>query len=551
MTFLPIAERELRVASRRRSTFWLRFLMPLGLLLLATWVLVVSDRESQREIGKVIFYLLTGGLTLFALTSGMRSTADSLAEEKREGTLGLLFLTDLRGYDVVVGKLLANSLSVFYGVLAVLPILAVPLLMGGVAGAEVGRMAIVLVNTLLFSLSAGMLASAWCKNARSAVFTTLLLILVFAGGFPALGMLEWKLRNSVGVYLRNFLIPSPVFSYFSGVDDLFTRGYQRLFYWSVGIVHLASWMFLGLASLRVRVSWQDKPATQGSEKVRDLRRQVLEGDRSQRNDFRTRLLNMNAFFWLASRPRQRAWWSWTPLVVGLGIWIWGIAELGKEWFNPGVYAATAILLGITFKAMIGAESGRRLIEDRKVGSLELLLSTPLSICDILRGQALALKRQFGGPVIVSFFLMVILLIAGGQNRHMSGHDRVTWHVVGIAGMIVFVADAVALYWLGMWTGLSSKNPKNAFGAAVIPILALPWGAIAIIMTFFSIVMPRGFQRSFNPEYWVWGMWFVFSLAIDLVLAYIARRGLLGRFRELATQRFQPKPNLWQRLWGKS
>ena len=31
-------------------------------------------------------------------------TADCLSEEKREGTLGLLFLTDLRGYDIVVSS---------------------------------------------------------------------------------------------------------------------------------------------------------------------------------------------------------------------------------------------------------------------------------------------------------------------------------------------------------------------------------------------------------------------------------------------------------------
>src|SRR5687767_10618392 len=92
--FLPIAERELRVASRRRATYWLRFSMPGGLLVLAAWVFLANQRDSQRETGMMIFYVLTGGLTLYALTSGMRSTADSLAEEKRDGTLGLLFLTD-------------------------------------------------------------------------------------------------------------------------------------------------------------------------------------------------------------------------------------------------------------------------------------------------------------------------------------------------------------------------------------------------------------------------------------------------------------------------
>jgi len=32
-------------------------------------------------------------------------TADTLSGESREGTLGLLFLTDLRSWDVTLGKL--------------------------------------------------------------------------------------------------------------------------------------------------------------------------------------------------------------------------------------------------------------------------------------------------------------------------------------------------------------------------------------------------------------------------------------------------------------
>ena len=65
---------------------------------------------------------------IYCLFSGRISTADCLSEEKREGTLGLLFLTDLKGYDVVLGKLAATSVSAFYGLLAALPVLAVPVL---------------------------------------------------------------------------------------------------------------------------------------------------------------------------------------------------------------------------------------------------------------------------------------------------------------------------------------------------------------------------------------------------------------------------------------
>ena len=66
----------------------------------------------------------------FALLSGLFLTSDCISEEKREGTLGLLFLTDLTGYDVVFGKLAATSLHVFYAMVAIFPVLAIPLLMG-------------------------------------------------------------------------------------------------------------------------------------------------------------------------------------------------------------------------------------------------------------------------------------------------------------------------------------------------------------------------------------------------------------------------------------
>src|SRR2546427_9287536 len=84
---------------------------------------------------------------LYCLAYGRRSTADCLSQEKRERTLGLLFLTDLKGHDVVLGKLAATSLRGFYGLLAIFPVLAVPLLMGGITPGEFWRMVLVLVVT--------------------------------------------------------------------------------------------------------------------------------------------------------------------------------------------------------------------------------------------------------------------------------------------------------------------------------------------------------------------------------------------------------------------
>src|SRR6266699_3061131 len=159
VTFLPIVARELRVASRRRSTYFVRAGAALLVIIAGTWLFLMMHRETApREMALVLFGTLTGSAVLYCLLSGVRSTADCLSQEKREGTLGLLFLTDLNGLDVVLGKLAATSLNGLYGVLAVVPMLAIPLLMGGVTLGEFGRMALVAVNTLFFSLAVGILA---------------------------------------------------------------------------------------------------------------------------------------------------------------------------------------------------------------------------------------------------------------------------------------------------------------------------------------------------------------------------------------------------------
>ena len=129
MNWLPIADRELRVAARKRSTFWLRVAAAITGLLIGSGCLLLSRvyGASPARMGSILFHTLTWLCLVAGLSAGLFFTSDCLSEEKREGTLGLLFLTDLRGYDVVLGKLLATSLRGFYALLALLPILAITL----------------------------------------------------------------------------------------------------------------------------------------------------------------------------------------------------------------------------------------------------------------------------------------------------------------------------------------------------------------------------------------------------------------------------------------
>src|SRR5262249_8492763 len=104
MTLLPIVQRELRVAARRRRSYWLRLPTPglaMGALAMTPWFRQVGWRWTSTES----FHLLAWYAYVYALFAGALTTADCLGSERRDNTLGLLFLTDLSGYDVALGKI--------------------------------------------------------------------------------------------------------------------------------------------------------------------------------------------------------------------------------------------------------------------------------------------------------------------------------------------------------------------------------------------------------------------------------------------------------------
>src|SRR5712671_4808082 len=136
MTFLPIARRELRAAARRSLTFWVRWITVLGGLVLWLVMAVGAPKLAPGQFAQMVFTAFGVLIFAFALLAGIFLTADCISEEKREGTLGLLFLTDLKGHDVVYGKLAATSMHSIYAMLAIFPIMALPLFMGGVTPGE-------------------------------------------------------------------------------------------------------------------------------------------------------------------------------------------------------------------------------------------------------------------------------------------------------------------------------------------------------------------------------------------------------------------------------
>ena len=546
MTFLPIVDRELRVAARRPRTYWIRVAAAGVGLLIAGWMIATLRLFGGVGVaGQLIFAPLNSLAFLYCLLAGVCKTADCLSEEKREGTLGLLFLTDLKGHDVVLGKIAATSLHWLYGLLAVFPMMAMGMLAGGVTPGEFWRAILALVNTLFFSLAAGMLVSACSRNERKAALGVVVL-LFFLWAIPTwIG--EWRMQvRGTSEPWPGFKLAWPGQAHDYAADGLYRRS-PRVFWDTLHVSHLAGWLMLALASVILRRAWQEKAATVRASRWAQRRQRWTFGGAKTRAAFRRRLLDLNPVLWLGARELRKRQWVYATLFLSAGYFIGHMLLKPADWTAAPSYFMPAFFLQVGLKIWIAFEACRRFVDDRRSGALELMLVTPLGVPQILLGQWRALWRQFGGPVAV-LFLFDLFLVWSGLGT-LSGSvvvmKRSQFLSMFAAGIAVFLLDVWTLAWLGMRLGLVFRHAYAAAGSAIGMILVAPWvlfymGMTGVMMVVFWMnTAGKGrFAPTFNFDFTVElaaAGWFLLSLAAALSLGLWARRTLLRDFRALATQ----------------
>jgi ABC-type transport system involved in cytochrome c biogenesis permease component len=548
MTFLPIVARELRIAARKRNTYLGRIVAALVASLVVGWEMMTMGRMPymRPSLGPMLFGTLSMFAFVYCLLSGVRATADCISEEKREGTLGLLFLTDLKGYDVVFGKLAATSLNTFYHLLAIFPVMAIPVLLGGVSGQMLYRTIALLLNTLFFSLAAGMFVSAISRGERRAMGAAILLVLFVTGGMPLLGVWWNSAFNLQGEPPLLFLIASPGFA-FSKVD-----GTDGLFWISLATMHGLAWACLAGASALLPRTWLEKAATPRRAQLEQKAAAFAFGDAGNQSHVRRALLDRNPILWLAARNRMDALLLWGFIAASGLIWLWGAWRWPKDWFSEFVYVATAVLVQSVLKFWLAGHACRQFAEDRQTGALELLLATPLTVREIVHGQLLALRRVFAGPILVVVaaqiaFALACILKPDTQTWRERDAWLWLWWFIGCAGTLL--ADAYTIGWLGLWYGVTSRQANRASGAVIWRVIFLP--AVVMWMGGALFGVYAVFGRAVFGMGTVLILWFAIGLTNDLVWAEFARNRLTNRLREVATQRFDaPQPGWFAKILRK-
>ena len=113
---------------------------------------------------------------------------------------------------------------------------------------------------------------------------------------------------------------------------------------------------------------------------------------------------------------------------------------------------------------------QQLAEERRTGSIEMLLSTPLTFLQIAGGQALALVRQFGWALLIVLLADLWLL---SLSLDGAGGDAGELKLAALFHIVSLGFDAVAIVFLGLWRAVVARHSGQAAGSAFFAIVALP------------------------------------------------------------------------------
>ena len=419
-----VAAKDLAAVERRG---WLYVVRGVYVVVLGLMVSSVAGEVRWRDaasVGQDIFRLLVWGQ--FALTTALCSilTGDSIAGERRRGSLALLVVSFLKPSHIVAGKMMACVVAAGSTVLATVPLLMMTTLYGGVSGRQVAVASACLAAVLVGGTALGVLSSALVKRGGNAGGLTLALMIGWLWVAPA-GLPRGPLREAAAL-----LSPCASFSRVMRIR----AGAQppHPIVWALAGAGVLTALSFGWARRVVSRSASDRPAAAWLSGVR---------------------LHM-------ALPRpwgcQRLFWDTSGLAGSIGplvvlvyeavvllVFVVGVVSAGPAPASITPYctgflgvltcAAAVVMLGVCMEAMMRQKAD---------GTLGVLFCAPVSPARLVWAYLLGSARLLL-PGVVGFEVMLLLAMS---SKYWTAADWVGTSALLFVHAVAMVSWAV-FYWL--------------------------------------------------------------------------------------------------------
>jgi hypothetical protein len=447
--FPPLIARELLAYSRQPWTYWLRLLSALGAVSVLGIIATTGRNRLGQADGRSLFAGSTAILFFVASFNGLRSTSDCIASERRQGTLVLLFLADLKLNTILVSKMITNSLRNAWALLGTLPVLGLCLLLGGVSGSVFVQGVLAILAAAWLSLTVGLEQSCLNQGEHEAF---------------SLGLRRLLLLN-----LLPLVSPaSLVLSAFWG-SGLFGQGY---FWMTLGGTVFVGFQHWSGAKRDLARNWQEPPPEEGS--VHSGRCTPPPPPVTGHLRKPPRLCgNTPPAYWLFARYGDAR--QVTPLAIGVCfvataafVLLVDDPDMVKVIY-PWVMGAGRLIQMLAM-AKIAPQS---FAEIARPGALEILQTTPITLKQIVRAAYDFLMIHFRRGVLPMLGLdALVLLMVALRARSADGSAWGLGRLL-LAQNSLFLSGLCAMGVTGIWLGLKQRSLARASFSTFFYFLLLP------------------------------------------------------------------------------
>jgi ABC-type transport system involved in multi-copper enzyme maturation permease subunit len=485
----PVFERELRAQARRPSTYGWR---AAAVLLMGLWcVWVWADLGASWRGGSTYLQQLHPVVLAAVWLLAPLATADCIARERREKTLDLLRLTPLRAWEIVWAKGLANGLRALTFLLAILPLLVLPMLSGGVAWREVVFSCAVLLTSLICSLNIGLVASTQHESAAMSAAIALLfsictlflyacglwlglaLASLFLPGYTWQGCLACLKRDAFDTGMSVAFQPA------AAAGETILRSGRLAPFVALIIFQLCLSLLLVLAGTRLAawlVGKEPPPRKEQTKKPKGWLQRWLEMDvqvellpRLWLNAYRAR----NPVGWL--EHRAPAGTLAAGIAFGVGALLAPCLLVLDGWEADLDWLAWPLVLGLVFTASLS------FMRDRQTGLLELLVVSPWTARQIIHARLRGLWLLW----LPAVGLLGGLLVGQMWAKGSEGRDPARFLIpVFFCGVPV----------VGLYSSLRVRDLLPALGCTVLAALVLPWALSDAAIKTLTLLVQSGTIR---------------------------------------------------------
>ncbi|MBN2128018.1 MAG: ABC transporter permease [Sedimentisphaerales bacterium] len=481
----PIFDKELRVSSRRRRNYALRFVYVAAftLCLAMIWRGVVSEGSSsvyqssrRAEAGQLIVVFVVWFQFIAAQTVAMVMLSTSISDEIYNRTLGLLMTTPVGSFQIVFGKLLSKLLQLILLLAVTLPLFAIVRVLGGVPWDFVLCGLCVTLATVAFVGSLSLFFSIFTRKAYRVITTTAFALGVLFAILPLVSSLLLHRAIARRVFMGAVSYLNPFLLLFSATNGLMSAQPIGFQVWPVycGIVLGLSGLLLLLATVFVRRAALRQAVGQGPLFAGD----AAKPRRGARGAQSARRVVGPAVLWKERRSpllgkRKTLTAIGIVVTVGFVLFTYGLCINKGILDEQGVQASYVLIftvLGILYSIVLPATS---ITAEKESRTWALLLTTTVG----------------NGEIIWSKF-------AGGLRRCLPTWLLLFGHLAifvsaGIIHGIAIVQLAILVFWVTFFlssTGLYFSSRFRHTTTAVVANMTVAVGLWAIGPLFLGITL---------------------------------------------------------------